>query len=169
MLQPIITTLAEKKLVGKRLTMSAAADRTPELWRSFMPRRKEITQALGTDLFNVKIFQPGYFAQFSPNALFEKWAAVEVTNFDGMPEDMEDFTLPGGLYAVFRYRGSSADPRIFQFIFGEWLPSSKDYELDDRPHFDLLGEKYRNNDLDSEEQIWVPIKRTGREEDWTQI
>lgn len=156
---PTITQLpTEKKLVGQRLSMSATADRTPELWRSFMPRRKEIKHTLGTDLFNVKIYQPGYFEQFSPQSLFEKWAAVEVAHFEEIPDGMEALTLPAGLYAIFFYQGSSADPRIYQYIFGEWLPNSKEYALDDRPHFDLLGEKYRSNDPASEEEIWIPIR-----------
>jgi AraC family transcriptional regulator len=27
-----------------------------------------------------------------------------------------------------------------------------------RPHMELLGEKYRNNDPHSEEEIWIPIE-----------
>jgi AraC family transcriptional regulator len=38
------------------------------------------------------------------------------------------------------------------------LPLSKEYELDDRPHFEILGDKYKNNDPNSEEEIWIPIK-----------
>lgn len=38
-----------------------------------------------------------------------------------------------------------------------WLPAS-DYNLDNRPHFEVLGEKYKNNDPTSEEEIWIPIK-----------
>ena len=32
------------------------------------------------------------------------------------------------------------------------------YTLDDRPHFEILGEKYKNQDPDSEEELWIPIK-----------
>jgi AraC family transcriptional regulator len=71
---------------------------------------------------------------------------------------MESFELPGGLYAVFLYRGDARSASVFfQYIFGTWLPNSG-YEPDDRPHFEVLGEKYKNNDPDSEEQIWIPIK-----------
>jgi AraC family transcriptional regulator len=37
------------------------------------------------------------------------------------------------------------------------LPNSA-YALDDRAHFEVLGEKYKNNDPSSEEEIWIPIK-----------
>jgi len=70
---------------------------------------------------------------------------------------METLVLPGGLYAVFEYKGLSTDNSIFQYILGTWLLNS-DYDLDDRPHFEVLGDKYKNNDPTSEEEIWIPIK-----------
>jgi AraC family transcriptional regulator len=70
---------------------------------------------------------------------------------------MELFTLKGGLYAVFDYKGPSDDKSIFQYIYSTWVPKSK-YKLDNRPHFEVLGEKYKNNDPESEEEIWIPIQ-----------
>jgi len=83
---------------------------------------------------------------------------IEVTNFDPIPKDFESFSLPGGRYAVFPYKGaSSAASGTFQYILGTWLQDSK-YTLDNRPHFEILGEKYKNEDPNSEEEIWIPIK-----------
>ena len=65
--------------------------------------------------------------------------------------------IAGGLYAMFEYKGSSKDNSIFQYIYTSWLPNST-YVLDDRPHFEVLGKKYKNNDPNSEEEIWIPIK-----------
>src|SRR5687768_16177222 len=155
-MEPSIETLAEKKLIGKRMTMSLSNIKTGELWRSFMPRRREIGNNLNSDLFSMQVYdRPVDFGNF--NQEFEKWAAVEVSNFDAIPDGMETFTLKGGLYAVFHYKSSSTDPAIFQFIFGTWLPNSE-YVLDDRPHFEILGDRYRNADPDSEEDIRIPIK-----------
>jgi AraC family transcriptional regulator len=61
------------------------------------------------------------------------------------------------MYAVFDYKGLNTDSSIFIYIFTEWLPGSI-YVLDERPHFEVLGEKYKNNDPDSEEEICIPIK-----------
>lgn len=66
--------------------------------------------------------------------------------------------LPKGLYPVFDYTGNSADPSIFQYIYGDWIPNSE-YELDDRPHFEALGARYANDDPLSEEEVWIPIKK----------
>ena len=157
-MQPRIENLKEKKLLVKRLTMSLANNRTGELWKSFMPLCKEIRNNITKDLFSMQLYKPKHFADFSPTNEFEKWAAIEVTDFEYVPSDLEPFILTDGLYAVFDYKGSSTDSSVFQYIFGTWLPNS-DYLLDDRPHFEVLGEKYKNADHNSEEEIWIPIRK----------
>lgn len=158
-MQPQIRTITERKLVGKRITMSFAADQTFKLWQSFMPCRNKISNPISADLFSLQVYPGSFNFTFpDPTAKFEKWAAVEVADFDAVPDDMETYILPGGLYAVFDHKGLSTDTRIFQYIFGTWLPGSAVYDLDNRPHFEILGKNYRNNDPDSEEEIWIPIK-----------
>jgi AraC family transcriptional regulator len=157
-LQPRIENLKEKKLVGKRIQMSFSENKTFELWHSFMPRRKEITSMLGSDLFSVEVYPAGFYDQFNPATIFEKWAAVEVTDHSSVPDGMETITLPNGLYAVFLHQGPASEgPKTYQYIFGIWL-SNSDYILDNRPHFALMGEKYKNNEPDSEEELWIPVK-----------
>ena len=161
---PRIEKLNEKKLIGKRLSMSLADNKTGELWRSFMPRRRDITNNLTNDMISMQVYKPTHFSDFKPTNEFEKWATVEVTNFDNVPTGMETFTLIGGLYAVFDYKGLSTDNSIFQYIFCTWLPSS-DYDLDNRPHFEVLGDKYKNNDPTSEEEIWIPVQKRDDKKD----
>lgn len=156
---PRIEILPTKKLIGRRLKMSLSADRTPELWRSFMMERKNITNNVSADLYSMQVYDHSIdFKDLTPETDFEKWAATEVVNFDSVPDGMETYTLNGGLYAVFIYKGLPADfDKSFQYIFYTWLPNSV-YELDRREHFELLGEKYKNNSPESEEEIWIPIK-----------
>lgn len=158
MMVPEFKILQPTPLIGKRLSMSFAQDRTAELWKSFMPRRKEINNALNEELISMQVY-PGFdFSRLDPNQAFEKWAAVTVSHFEFVPAGMETFTIPQGLYAVFRYKGSSAQAHIpFGFIFGTWLPASE-FELDERPHFEVLGAHYKNNDPESEEDIWIPVR-----------
>lgn len=144
--------------MGKRMTMSFSDNKTSELWKGFMPRRKEIKKSIGPELCSMQIYGPKFFSNFNPDTKFEKWATIEVTDFESVPDQMESFKLEGGLYAVFLYRGAaSAAADAFRYIMGEWLPGS-DYDLDDRPHFEILGEKYKNESPDSEEELWIPIK-----------
>jgi AraC family transcriptional regulator len=135
--------------------MSLANNRTPELWQSFMPKRGEIKNPISLDLFAVQVYQPTYFEAFTPNTVFEKWATLEVSDFNNIPAEMESFTLSGGLYTVFEHKGHSIE--IFDYIFRTWIPNSK-YNLDQRPHFEILGAKYKKEDPNSEEEIWIPIK-----------
>lgn len=155
---PIITTLNPKILVGKCLTMSFAQNTTQELWKSFMPVRNLITSAAGTNLYSLQVYPQGHFMNFNPAVQFVKWAAVEVASLHNTPDGMEAFNLPGGLYAVFHYKGNPANgAEVFSYIYQTWLPQS-DYELDNRPHFEILGSKYKQGSDDSEEDIWIPIK-----------
>jgi len=158
-MEPGIEIITEKRLIGKRLCMSFSKNRTFELWQSFMPARRLIKNTVNDNLFSLQIYnQVQELKDFTPDTSFEKWAAVEVSGFDDIPDGMETFILPGGAYAVFPYKGTPEMFRdTFLYIFGTWLPASG-YLLDDRPHFEILGEKYIRNHPDSEEDVWIPVK-----------
>jgi AraC family transcriptional regulator len=158
-MDPIIEILAEKKLIGKRIKMTLADNKTHELWKNFMLRRKEIRNSLTTELISMQVYDKTLdFTNFNQDTTFEKWAAVEVADFNTIPDEMEAYTLTGGLYAVFIHKGAASTfPETFQYIFGTWLPSS-DYLLDNRAHLEILGEKYKNDNPNSEEEVWIPIK-----------
>lgn len=157
-MKPRFEELSPKKLVGRRVRMSFAKDATARLWKGFMPARKNIKDVSGRELFSVQVYPPSFFERMDPHEEFEKWATAEVSDFADVPEDMETLILECGLYAVFLYHGASSKAdSFFKYIFTEWLPESG-YELDSRPHFEILGEKYKNDDPNSEEEIWIPIK-----------
>jgi len=151
--------IPSKKLIGQRIKMSLAENRTFELWKNFMPKRNEIKNKVSTELISMQIHDPSLdFKNFNLNTIHEKWAAAEVSDFNEIPEGMETHVLKGGLYAVFLHKGAASEGhKTFQYIFGTWLPNSE-YELDKREHFEILGDKYKNNDPNSEEEIWIPIK-----------
>ncbi len=156
-MHPRIEIVSQKKLVGIKLSMSLINDRTGELWSLFMPRINEIDNKISNDKISLQDYPTSYFEVFNPKLEFVKWAVVEVGDIMCLPDDMEQFTLMGGLYAVFDYKGPSDDKSIFQYIYSTWVPNSK-YKLDNRPHFEVLGEKYKNKDPESEEEIWIPIQ-----------
>lgn len=156
-MEPKIQIIREKKLIGISLTMSLVANRTGELWRSFMPRRKEIKNHLNSELISLQRYDHKHFQQFDPAREFTKWAAVEVSSLNDVPEGMHTLVVPAGEYAIFLHKGSSNDTTTYEYIFGEWLPGSK-YQLDHRPHFEILGEKYKNMNPESEEHIYIPVR-----------
>ncbi|WAC02027.1 GyrI-like domain-containing protein [Lacinutrix neustonica] len=71
---------------------------------------------------------------------------------------MTCYNLQGGLYAVFRYKGLVQDfSKLLQYIFTEWMPKSQ-YTLDHRAHFQVLGEHYKKDSPDSQEDVYIPIR-----------
>ncbi|TXE11375.1 GyrI-like domain-containing protein [Algoriphagus aquimarinus] len=158
-MNPSIKSLPETKLIGKKVRMNFLNNQTQALWKSFMPRKKEIHTRVDEDLYSVEVYDSlSYFDSFNPATEFDKWAAVKVTDLETIPDQMEELIIPSGLYAVFPFRGTDNEaPAMYQYILGTWLPSSN-HQLDHRPHFTEMGEKYKNDDPDSEEELWIPIQ-----------
>ena len=158
-MEPRIEELKEKKLIGQKTRMSFANNKTFGLWKSFAPRKKEILNSASSDLYSVDIYNDSqFFVNFNPLKEFDKWAAIEVQDFDTFPEEMEKLVIPQGLYAVFHYKGKPSEAEeTFKYIYGVWLPNSI-YEMDNRPYLAIMGNKYKGEDPDSEEEFWIPIK-----------
>ena len=129
-----------------------------ELWKRFMPRRNEVQKRTTNDYISMQVYEDSAGELFSPTAMFEKWALVEVSSADAVPDGMRRYDLSGGQYAVFLHKGPASDyPKSMQFIFGQWLPDSG-FELEQREHFEILPEGYDPMDQEAEEEIWVPIR-----------
>jgi AraC family transcriptional regulator len=155
--EPEIITFPEKNLIGLSRKMSFGQNTTHLLWQQFMPRRKEI-KALHPELFSLQVYPEGFFDEFNSSTEFDKWAATAVSVTVAPPVGMEKVTIPKGRYAVFQYKGNPANgAEVFRYIFTEWLLQSG-YTLDNRPHFEVLGEKYKNDSYESEEAIYIPVK-----------
>jgi AraC family transcriptional regulator len=158
--EPTIQTLPRKKLIGKSARMSLIQNTTPILWKSFMQNRKIIKNSIGTDLYSIQVYDDAlYFKNFNPQTEFTKFAMIEAEDFSLIPDEMETLTIESGLYAVFIYKGlPQGFPALANYIFSEWLPNSN-YTLDNRPHFEVLGETYNPANENSQEEVWIPIKR----------
>lgn len=159
-MDPVIKSLPTTKLVGMRMRMSLQNNLTPKLWGSFMPHRQKVEHVSSPWLYSLQNY-PSHvdMNSFTPAVEFEKWAAVEVSEDDQIPENMERFTIPTGDYAVFIHKGLPQDfPKTFDLIFNQWLPQSE-YQLDKRPHFERLPPNYRPDNPESEEEVWIPVSR----------
>lgn len=156
-LTPTIQTITEQNFIGLSMQMSVADNKTATLWSTLGPKIKEIKNVSANYKVSLQEYPLGYFKNFNPQTSFKKWALIPVSNTVHIPDNLESYRIPQGLYALFAYKGNSNDSSIYQYIFTEWLPKSG-YILDDRPHFEVLDEKYKNNHPDSEEVIYIPIK-----------
>jgi len=145
----------ERKLIGMHMEMSLIDNKTRNLFQKFMPRKKEITQAVSSEVFALQYYD---LLNFTPQTIFEKWACVEVTDFNNIPDEMESFTLEAGTYAVFTHIGTVTDfVKSFRYLLTEYLPTTS-YYVDSRPHFEILGSAYLGpSNPKSEEEVWIPI------------
>jgi len=154
-MNPEIKECSDRKVVGLSATMKQNEHhKIPELWKRFMPRKKEIKNLVSEELIALQIFPEGTKAEIIDE--FYIWACVEVSNFKTIPKGLEIFTIPKGNYAVFLHKVIDASA-TYHKIMTEWLPTSG-YKIDDRPHFQVMGAKYENGSEDSEEAFYVPVK-----------
>jgi len=153
-----IEVLEEEKLIGISTQLSFAKNTIFELWQSFMLKVKKEFKIAAPDLYSVEIYNDvNFFKEFNQEKTFTKWAAIEVSNLKENDANLETLLLPSGLYAVFIHKGLASEGfKTYEYIFKNWLPASI-YVLDNRPHFAIMGDKYVNNSIDSEEEIWIPI------------
>lgn len=149
-----IEIIEAKKLIGFCIITSFQEDKTPMVWRQFMMRRNEITNRISDQLFSLQI----YPENFTPNQTFTKYALAEVSDFDNIPNDFEPFELEKGKYLVFNYKGKAENgPQVFSYIFQTFIPENN-FEVDNRPHFEVFGNDYNPSSEFAEEEIWIPIK-----------
>ncbi|NJB71456.1 AraC family transcriptional regulator [Saonia flava] len=153
-----IENVPEKTVVGMSAKMTLTDNKTSFLWGKFMPRHKEIKGRLGSEFYAMQVYGSPLFKSFTPQTVFEQWACVPVQKIDDIPLGMESFIIPIGSYAVFVHKGLPSDfSKTMEYISKVWFPKS-DYTWDFRPHFQVMGNKYKNNDPNSEEEVWVPVK-----------
>lgn len=154
-----IVEVNQKIIVGMKLEMSLLENQTQTLWQRFMPKLNSISNRLDNNLISMSIYSSDYFQSFNPLNRFMKWAGVEVSDEQTLSDGLEIIKIPQGSYVRFLYQGlpSQAGP-FFQSIFQEWFPKSG-YKLDQRPHFEVMGDKYKNNDPSSEEMIYIPVMK----------
>ncbi len=142
------------------IASSLAKDKTYNLWSGFMTRRKEIKNVIGNDFFSIQVYPADFeMKDFTPNTVFKKWAAIEVSSAEHIPTKMDLLIIPASTYAVFTHVGPASSFYLTaNYIYSEWLPFS-DFALDDQPHFEVMGDKYLGHENpNSEEEVWIPIK-----------
>lgn len=149
-----IAIIEPKKLIGFSITTSFQDDKTQIVWRKFMMKRNEIVNQTSNQLFSLQI----YPENFTANQTFRKYALLEVSDFNNIPNDFERFELESGKYLVFNYKGKAENgPEIFRYIFQNIIPENQ-FEVDNRPHFEIFGEDYNPQNDFAEEEIWIPIR-----------
>ncbi|MAQ75079.1 MAG: GyrI-like domain-containing protein [Aquimarina sp.] len=149
----------QKIIIGLSDSMSLSNNKTIDLWRKFMPRRNEVLSDQKNYLYDIKVYEEHQdFKHFTPQTIFTKYVGIESLSSENVPVEMEVFIIPEGRYAVFLHKGpASTFHKTLNYIYTDWLPQSE-YVLDYRPHFEKIKEGYDPNDINAEEEVWIPIK-----------
>lgn len=157
-IEPRILVLQEIKLAAKSVEMSFSQDQTQALWKNFRPLIKSISHTVDQDKYSVQVYpDTDFFKNFDPTRTFKKYAAIKVSRYDELSTDVEKLIIPAGQYAIFNYLGKPSEAsETFRYILTEWINNSK-YTLSNRPHFCKMGDKYKGEHFDSEEELMFPI------------
>ena len=159
-MKPEIVETEAKKLIGRHIKTSLANNTIPQLWSDFMMRIDEIQNRISTVCYEARPFDPNFkMENFTKDTEFEKWAAVEVFDFDKMPYELETLNIEGGRYAVFEHKGAMDSVQMsFDYAYGTWLSNSK-YTIDKRADFECYGERYFGpQHPESITELWILIK-----------
>lgn len=162
--EPRIVQLQDQAIVGVAGFISFTRFDVAPLWQALMPVYAAIPHVQNQTRLSVAVYPNNFFESFNPEQTFQKWAAVPVTMIESsLPQPCTSMTIPSGMYAVFQHKGNfEAFAHTVQYIHNQWLPQSP-YQLDNRPHFEILTDTYKNNHPDSEEEVWIPVThKTGK-------
>jgi len=154
----LITHSTEKKLCGKTIQTTIAAQETSKLWRPFREAIKKKLDLAPNLFYSISRYGVELAkGEFTIDGEFEKCAAIEAS-LSNCPTGFEEVILDGGLYAVFLHRGAADGfPATMQEFLQHWLPKS-DYILDSRNHFETFDQRYDPFSSRSVETIYIPLK-----------
>jgi len=159
MLQPLyqILELEPIQLIGKQTRTSLAQNQTPQLWKSLKTEAMKVSPDPEQLQFAVRCYEAN--PTFIPTEEYTAWAAFSYSDGHAALPGMQEFEIPGGLYAKFLHSGSQEQfIELMRHIFMEWMPDSE-YSLDDRPHFERFNFDYKPGDTNSNEELFIPIQR----------
>ena len=156
-MQPTITNLDQIKLVGisKTLNSMLTAESNsyveiPRLWIQFIEKKNDIQHRSST-------VSTGYCLHTDSNHI-NYLAAVEVKEFNDLPEGLITQTIPGGKHAVFTHFGKLDHlKKTINYIYTKGLPQAG---LRQRAEYHLEVYDHRFNPaLDTSEfTIYIPIE-----------
>ena len=70
---------------------------------------------------------------------------------------MDSTIIVGGAFVTFILKGEKPTlTENYNYLMNDWLPK-EGYRIDNRAHFQVMGDKYKRNDPNSEEEVWIPI------------
>lgn len=154
-MQPEIVERPEIKAIGIAGQYSQEDLGYPKLWLAFRPYAEAVVAGrVGGHFFGIH----EQYQETNEGVEFTYVCAMEVEDFDSVPEGMVTRIIPAQLYAVFTHDDDvSTIPETMKYVWGSWLPKSR-YEYMERPDFELFP---KTQDPDGQHRpifLYVPIR-----------
>ena len=155
-----VVELNEIHLAGMFTTMSLQRNTTYQLWNKFMKSYIGAGLPRDANMYSVSDYGTSIIdGSFSPALEYQKWACAEEHPELMKLAGVHTLVIPAGLYATLEHHGEARmiGNTIGKF-YSQWLPDS-DYVLDERLHFELMGERYLGHENpNSVEELFIPVK-----------
>jgi AraC family transcriptional regulator len=155
-MKPKFETRPGFKSVGMMIPTNPGSNEIPELWDKFVPHIDSIPNRINHNTC-YGIINP--YGPKESDGEMDYISAVEVDNFDNVPDGMIAGELPESYYAVFTHRGPISNfMETIRFVFGEWLPNSE-YTLTGTSELEVYDERFNPTSDSSECEICLPVKK----------
>lgn len=134
-----IVTMPDIRCAGLKVRtgMADSSKDCPALWEKFEPRMGEIQPhpEHSGESYGVSVI--------IDESAFVYWAAMALAEGAPVPAEMEEFTLPCGLYVRFDVPSLDALHCCYEFAYGKWPAENKEHHLDfSRPCYELYNREY---------------------------
>ena len=154
-MEPRIEDKAAFKIVGLAGEFNQTTNsQIPELWRTFRPRCAAIKSVVEGRAF-------GLCVNMEDDA-FTYVAAVEVSDFDDVPDGLIGREIAAQTYAIFTVPLTGKEPigkelgRANRFIWKTWLPDSG-YHFAQAPDFEYYDDRFDPRTLTGEIDLYIPV------------
>ena len=133
--------------IKKRINAETSYEEVPKFWDEWMSDRKGLKGTFGicTEMDGKSI---------------DYWIADLYLPWEDIPEGCESYQIPGGLWALFKCKGSLPDSlqKVNRQIWSEWLPSLQGYALAGNQVLEFYLPPAKNPE-DTISYICVPLKK----------
>jgi len=156
LIEPRIVNSQPLLLAGLRETMDQHAAQTiPLLWQKFVPFIGTTPHQVGHTCFGI------CGASDASQQIFYYMAAIEVSDFTHLPQELSPLILPSQCYAVFPHNEHvSRIKETIDAVFDEWLPQASVTHANQSLHFfERYTENYNPETGLGGMEIWLPIHK----------
>jgi AraC family transcriptional regulator len=156
MMEPRFVELGELNVVGKVYRTTPGSDHSSNQMQGFDPSSPGIGNPLYSRTTYLSVTCYTDVKNLDAASEIRFMIGIPVSKPDSVPEDMEVYTIPPALYAVFTHHGPAADiGKTYLDIYGKHLVG---YELAEADQIGWYDERYRYDQPGSEFDIYIPVK-----------